>query len=183
MAQIKLTKQQQQMIFLAFVILGGGGYAFVAFFWLPISQKKTETRAKIEAVEAKIEKAQQQAARLPRLEQELLRLSEQAVEAEDRLPKKKSVPEILVTVSELATRNHVELVSFAPGPIAQKQYFSELNYPMSVKGSYHNIGKFFAAIALEQRIFNVQNVVYPTPSGGGGEMTVTFTLISYQYKG
>ena len=182
MAQIKLTKQQQQTLAVGAVLLAAGGYAYFAFFWLPISKKIKDTQETITTVEAKILKATQQAARKDRLNAELLLLSDQAAEAEKRLPKKKSVPEILVTVSELAAKQHVELMSFSPGATANKQFFSELNYPMSVKGTFHNIGKFFAAISLEQRIFNVQNVNYPAPDTTG-EMTVTFTLVSYQYKG
>lgn len=182
MAKFKLTKAHQQMIALGLVILGGGGYLFFAWFWLPTSQSIKDTREKIEAVEKKIEKAKQQEARLPRLEAELLRLNDQAVEAERRLPKKKSVPDILVTVTALAEKQHVELLTFSPGGVVNKQFFVELNYPMTVRGSFHNIGKFFAAISLEERIFNVQNVVYSDP-GSSGAMTVTFTLVSYQYKG
>jgi type IV pilus assembly protein PilO len=182
MAQIKLTKQQQQMIVAGILILGGFGYSYYTFFWAPIARKIEDTKATIEKVEAKINKAKQVSARLPRLEAELVRLNDQAVEAERRLPKKKSVPEILVTVGGLAEKNHVTLVSFTPGAIVAKQFFSELNYPISVKGSYHNIGRFLASIALEERIFNVQNVLYGE-AAPDGTMTVTFTLISYQYKG
>lgn len=182
MAKIKLTKQQQQMAALGVLMLGGFGYSYFTFFWSPISTKIKDTRAKITDVEAKIQKAQQQAARLPRLEAELVRLNDQAVEAETRLPKKKSVPEMLVTISTLAEKNRVELLTFSPGATTNKQFFSELNYPMTIKGSYHNIGKFLAAIALEDRIFNVQNVIYSDASGSG-EMSVSFTLVSYQYKG
>ncbi len=152
------------------------------FFWSPTSAKIKDAKAKIEEIEAKIEKAQLQAARLPRLEQELVRLNEQAIEAERRLPKKRSVPDILVTVSELAAENHVDLMSFSPGGVSNKQFFSELNFPISVKGGFHSIGKFLAALSLEERIFNVQNVVYGEESPAG-EMMVTFTLVSYQYKG
>ena len=37
-------------------------------------------------------------------------------------------------------------------------------------------------IALEERIFNVKDINYPA-ADAAGDMTVTFTLISYQYKG
>ncbi len=181
MAQIKLTKQQQQLLVATTLMLGAFGYIYVAFYWGPISQKIADTQKQMDDVEAKIEKAQQQAGRKDKLEKELLRLSDAAVEAEKRLPKNKSVPDILVTVSDLAARNHVQLVSFTPGATTNKQYFIELDYPISVKGTYHNIGKFLAAVALEERIFNVQNVSYGEPTAG--LMTVTFTLISYQYKG
>ena len=183
MANIKLTKQQQQYLVAGVVMLGAIGYCYVTFFWLPISEQIADVEKKTKEVEDKIEKAQRQAARLPRLQAELEELNKQAAESERRLPKKKSVPDILVTVSELADKYHVVLLNFTPGGQATKQFFNELSYPISVKGTFHNVGKFLAAISLEERIFNVQNVVYGDASGDMGEMTVTFTLLSYQYKG
>lgn len=179
---IQLSKQEQQYVGAAVVgvlLLTG---LYVKFFWLPISAAKTEARQKIAESEAKIEKAKRQAARLERLQQELNILNEQAIQAEARLPRSKSVPDMLVTLSAVAQKQRVALISFAPGPVKAQQYFMELNYPVTVRGTYHNVGRFMAALALEQRIFNMQNVNYPAPDGNG-DMTVTFTLLSYQYKG
>lgn len=184
MAKIKLSKQQQQAIVAGVLILGGFGYSYFTFFWNPVSQKIAEAKKEIEEVDAKIEKATRQAARLPRLEKDLVDLNQQAVEAERRLPKKKSTPDILVTVTELAAKSHVILTNFTPGGTSgAKGTFNELNYPITVKGTFHNIGRFLASLSLEERIFNVQNVNYGAASDATGEMTVTFTLISYQYKG
>lgn len=179
---IKLTKQQQQILAAAVVGLGAFGYIYIAFFWLPISNKITQTSDQITQIEAKIDKAKREAARKDKLEAELRALSDKAAESEKRLPKEKSTPDILVTISQLADKYHVDLVSFAPGATTNKQFFSELNYPISVKGHFHDVGKFLAAISLEERIFNVQNVSYGSASADG-VMTVNFTLISYQYKG
>ena len=179
---IKLTKKQQQYAAAGAVAFVAFCFVYLKFFWLPISGKITDMNSKIEEITRKIDKAKQQAARLPALEKELISLNEQALEAEQRLPKAKSVPDILVTLSVLGQRNRVAVQNFSPGSSSSKQYFIELNYPLTVKGSFHNIGRFLASLALEQRIYNVLNVNYTEP-GGDGEMTVTMTLVSYQYKG
>ncbi len=179
---IQLTKQQQQYVGAGAVAAVMVIAAYVKFFWLPISAAKAEARQKIAESEAKIDKAKKQAARLERLQQELNVLNEQAVQAELRLPRSKSVPDMLVTLSALAQKQRVAILSFAPGPVKAQQFFTELNYPVTIRGTYHNIGRFMAALALEQRIFNVQNVNYPA-ADGTGEITVTFVLLSYQYKG
>ncbi|OGR90791.1 MAG: hypothetical protein A2V88_02245 [Elusimicrobia bacterium RBG_16_66_12] len=179
---IQLSKQQQQYLGAGAVLFCAFSFGYVRFFWLPISQSKAELVDKIAQIEAKITKAEAQASRLKRLQDELASLNQQAVEAEKRLPKSKSVPEILLALSRLAQKGRVTLQTFSPGPQKSQQYFTELSYPMTVKGSYHNIGRFFAAVALEERIFNVKDVVYPS-AGGDGEITVTFTLLTYQYKG
>lgn len=179
---IQLSKQEQQYIgagAVLFVVFVG---LYINFFWLPIAKAKAEATAKIEQIEAKIQKAKQQAARLERLQAEIASLNERAAEAEKRLPKTKSVPDILLSLSALAQKHRVTIQSFAPGPQKSQTYFIELAYPLSIRGSYHNIGRFLAALSLEERIFNVRNINYPT-ADALGDMTVTFTLLSYQYKG
>ncbi|MBI4375518.1 MAG: type 4a pilus biogenesis protein PilO [Elusimicrobia bacterium] len=180
---INLSKEQQKVFAIGGVMLIATSVVYYKFFWSPYSKKIVEAQKQNEEIEAKIEKAKFQASRLPQLEATLNRLNEQAQEAEKRLPKKKSVPEILVTVSDLAEKARVSLISFAPGGNSNKQFFTELFYPVQVKGAYHSIGRFLAALALEERIFNIQNVTYSEPAPETGEMTVNFMLISYQYKG
>ena len=179
---MQLSKQQQQYLGAGAVLFVVFSAVYVKFFWLPIAQAKAEATEKIEQIEAKIVKAKQQAARLERLQAEIASLNERAAEAEKRLPKTKSVPDILLSISALAQKNRVIIQSFTPGPMKSQQYFTELQYPLSIRGSYHNIGRFLAAVALEERIFNVKDINYPT-ADAAGDMTVTFTLLSYQYKG
>jgi Tfp pilus assembly protein PilO len=181
---IQLSKQQQQYLGAGAVLFVVGAFVYVKFFWLPISQKMADLTEQIAQIDVKISKATAQASRLQRLNLDLATLKQQAVEAERRLPKTKSVPDVLVTLSNLAQQNRVLIQTFAPGPqkVLPQQSFIELSYPMTVKGTYHSIGRFFAAVALEERIFNIRSVVYPAASGDG-EMTVSFTLLTYQYKG
>ncbi|MDE2142496.1 MAG: type 4a pilus biogenesis protein PilO [Elusimicrobia bacterium] len=179
---IQLSKQQQQYLGVGAVLFLVGAGVYVKFFWLPISDKRADLTQQIEQIETKISKAEAQASRLTRLQSELATLNQQAVEAEKRLPKDKDVPDILVTLARIAEKYKVSIQGFAPGPQKAQQYFTELAYPMSVKGTYHDIGRFLAAIALETRIFNVKDVVYPS-ADGQGQMTVTFILLTYQYKG
>jgi Tfp pilus assembly protein PilO len=181
---IQLSKQQQQYLGAGAFLIVIGSIVYVKFFWLPISQKMADLTDQIAQIDLKISKATAQASRLQRLHVELANLKEQAVEAERRLPKTKSVPDVLVTLSSLAQQNRVTIQSFSPGgqKTLPQQSFIELSYPMTLKGSYHNIGRFFAAVALEERIFNIRNVTFPS-ANGDGEMMVSFTLLTYQYKG
>lgn len=179
---INLSKQQQTYLGAGAFLLVVGSVVYFRFFWMPISQKMTDLSDQIAQIDQKISKANAQASRLTRLQADLASLNQQAVEAERRLPKTKSVPDVLVTLASLAQENRVSIQSFSPGPMKSSQFFIELSYPMAVKGTYHNIGRFLAAVALEERIFNVKDVMFPG-AGGDGEMTVTFTLLTYQYKG
>ena len=179
---IQLSKQQQQYLGGGIVLFVVGAVVYVQFFWLPITQKKEELTTQIQEIETKISKAEAQASRLKRLQDELATLNQQAAEAERRLPKTKSVPDVLNSLNQIGVKYDVSIQSFAPGPQKTQQYFIELNYPMTVRGRFHDIGRFLAAIALEERIFNVRDIAFPSPAGDG-TMVVTFTLVTYQYKG
>jgi type IV pilus assembly protein PilO len=179
---IKLTKQQQQALAAGVMGLGAFVYCYVQFFWLPVSKKTTELQAQIEGLNRDIQAAQHQAARLDELDKQLVNLNERKIEAEKRLPKNKSVPDILVTLDSVADQYDVFLLSFSPGTSSAKQYFVDFRFPVSVRGTFHNIGRFLAALALEQRLYNVYDVKFPESTIGTGEMQVTFTLVSYQYK-
>lgn len=178
---IKLSKQQQQYLVFAVMLLGGGGYAYVKYFWMPTSQKTHETEEKIQQVNSKIQKAQRKALKLDEINRQLAELNEMAIEAEKRLPKKQNLPVVIELITDLTRRYNAELSSFSPGKTTKRAHFIEVGYKVNIKVSYHDLGRLLAAIALEERIFNVRGVTYSKPSQG--KMTVSFQLISYQYKG
>ena len=179
---IQLTKKQQQTLALAALLLCGGGYAYIRYFWLPTSAVIAKKAADIKDIEGKIERAKSQAARLPRIKKEKETLDEQAIEAEKQLPKSRDLPAVITTVAALARQYGVELKTFTPGNLTTQQYYIEVPYQLSVRGRYHDIGRFLAAVALEQRIYNVRGVNYGAPDVEG-KLSVSLSLIAYQYKG
>lgn len=178
---IQLSKQQQQMVAAGAVFSIAFGYIYFAYYWKPLSHRIDEAKQKIESVNSDITKAESQAARLPRLEKELAMLNQQTAEAEKRLPKSRDVPAVIDTLSRLAHTYRAELTSFAPGNPSPKQFFTEVPYTINATGTYHDIGIFLAAIALEERIFNVRDITYSLSAGKG--LSINFILVSYQYKG
>lgn len=178
---IRLNKQQQQMLAAGLLCAGAFGYIYHSYFWKPRSVRIADARRQIEEVDAGITKAESQAARLPRVEKELELLNQAAADAERRLPLAKDIPAVIDTISRLARAYKVELTSLAPSGTSAKQFFIEVPYAVGAVGSYHDIGRFLAAIALEERIFNVRDVTYA--GAGKGPLTVNFMLVSYQYKG
>ncbi|MEE8425000.1 MAG: type 4a pilus biogenesis protein PilO [Elusimicrobiota bacterium] len=180
--KIKLTKEQQQYAVFAILALGGGGYAYFTYFWMPTSEKIVTTRVSIKAVQARINKAKGQAGRLKRIQRELAVLDEQAVDQERRLPKQRDLPSVIDTVSSLTKKYNAKLSGFAPGAATNKSHFIEVPYTLSLSATYHDLGRLLAAIALEERIFNVRDINFGG-AGANGMLTVNLTLISYQYKG
>jgi type IV pilus assembly protein PilO len=179
---LQLTKEQQQLVVAVALFAGGGGYAYFRYFLLPTAKSISETGKAIESIEEKIRTVQSQAVGLKKIEQEYNALQEKAKSAERRLPREEDLPAVIVTASALCRQSGLDLVSFTTGRPSPRDYFIEIPYAINLRGRYHDIGRFFATIALEERIFNVRGVVYGTPDTAG-KMAVSFNLIAYQYKG
>ncbi len=184
---IELTKEQQQYLVFALLFFGGGGFTYVKYFWMPTSEKIKETTEKIEVVERKIQKAQRQAGRLNKIKKQLVRLNEEAEKVEKQLPQELDLPGVIDTISSLARKNNVGITSFGAPASSTRAHFKEITFSMNVTASYHDMGRFLASPALEERIYNARNVNYSpgatTTSSGDMQLSVTFQLVSYQYKG
>ena len=180
--QISLTKKEQKMAFAGLLCIAFFGYAYIAFVWIPISQKKSSLQTEIFSTDARISEATSQAEKMPRLKSKIADLERQAREISRQLPNKKGVGDTLVILSELARRHNIAIVNFSPGPNISKPYFIELQYPLVIEGQFHDIGKFFAALSLEERLFNIQDVSFGSADPDTGIMQVRLTLLTYQYK-
>ena len=116
---IKLTKEQQQYLAVGLLLLGGGGFVYIKYFWLPVSEKIAETRKKIEEVEGKIASQNQRSAQQDqvgsRAQHRPLRGREAAAEGPG-LP--------AVTVTALSRRYSLKLDfrGQAPGPLRRELY-------------------------------------------------------------
>lgn len=183
MAAIKLNKQQQQYLIAGVLGVAAFGFVYIKYFWSPIAKTIHEAQEEIVSVNAQIETAKSNAARLPQIEKELEQLNIKAIEAERRLPRAKDVPGILVKLSSLANKHGIALNSFAPGGQLVRDYFFELVYPISITGNFHSLGRFLSALAMEERIFNVQHINFGSAAQDSAIMTITLNLLSYQYKG
>lgn len=183
MAAWKPSKEQQQLLIGAVLVFGGGGFAYIKYFWLPTSAEIKQTKAEIEEVEGKIKKAKTASAKLKRIEEEIAKLNLQAEAAEKRLPKDQNMPKVFELVVDLMKRYNAQLNTFSAGAPATKQHFIEVPYALTLRVGFHDLGRLLSAFALEERIFTPRQVVYSTPDPATGLMNVTFTLVAYQYKG
>ena len=183
--EIKLTKEQQQMIVASVLMTVAFVYSYWTYFWKPTSAKIVELRSKIESTDREITEARRQAARLPQLRAQIQELEEKAEAAEKKLPKTKELPLLIETLSDLARQNSVTIANFSQSGASTRDYFVEVNYTLQIRGSYHSIGRFLTALALQERIFHSRNLTLSPQSGGAAGETVSgqFQLVAFQYKG
>jgi type IV pilus assembly protein PilO len=183
--EIKLTKEQQQMIVAGVLMTVAFGYSYFTYFWKPTAEKIQKLQGQLEQSDRDIAEARRQAARLPQLRAQIEELQAQAEAAEKKLPKTKEVPELLETINDLAHQYNITILSFTPGPQVGQQYFIEVPYQVTIKGGYHQVARFLTALALQERIFHSRSLTLSPSKGTSPLETVSgsFTLVAFQFKG
>ena len=183
MNQIQLTKEQMGQIVGAVLIGGLFIYLYLFYFWLPTAKKIEENTAKAEVMQRDIDNAKKQKAKFKNLEEKLVSLKLEREAAVKKLPSEKKIPDLIRTVTRLSKKYRVSVTAINPSGQAKVEYFTKVNYLISMKGNYHDIGRFLTALGLEERILTSENLIITGTVGTETSATGTFTLAAYQYNG
>lgn len=183
MNQIQLTKEQMGQIVGGVLIGGLFIYLYLFYFWLPTGKKIDENTAKAEVMQRDIDNAKKQKAKFKNLEEKLVSLKLEREAAVKKLPSEKKIPDLIRTVTKLSKKYRVSVTAINPSGQAKVEYFTKVNYLISMKGNYHDIGRFLTALGLEERILTSENLIITGTVGSETSATGTFTLAAYQYNG
>jgi len=180
-----MSKKTQQTLIL--VLMGGafGLYAYYNYLWKPTNEKIAQLTQKRDEILEKVESLKRTAQRLDVLEKQTEELSVEVAQSEKKLPPKKSLDEILRLVTEEALRNRVTILNFTPGADKPESYFIEIPIAMNVSGQFHAVGRFLAAIGLQERIMSARGLTLNAVAASkkGNTVTGMFTLLAYTFKG
>ncbi|MDD2805330.1 MAG: type 4a pilus biogenesis protein PilO [Elusimicrobiales bacterium] len=182
MANIQLTKEQMGQIG-AGILFGGlfiGLYVF--YFWIPYAKMIEENTAKVEVMNRDIENAKRQKAKYKDLEGKLVSLKLEKEAAVKKLPSEKKIPDLIRTVTRLSRKYRVNVMAINPTGQSKVEYFTKVNYLITVRGNYHDLGRFLTALGLEERILTSENLIM-SAAGGDSSVSASFVLAAYQYNG
>jgi type IV pilus assembly protein PilO len=183
MDKIQLTKEQIGQI-AAGVIFGGLFiYLYLFYFWLPTGKSIEENTAKAEVMQRDIDNAKKYKAKFKDLEGKLASLKTDREAAVKKLPSDKKIPDLIRTVTRLSKKYRVSVTAITPSGQAKVEYFTKVKYTMTVRGDYHDIGRFLTALGLEERILTSENLTMSATVGQETSVSATFVLAAYQYNG
>ncbi len=181
-----LTNQQKQSAVLGAMAVVGILYVYYSFFLKPVNEKIATLDNELSQVTRKIDDMKLIADRLPILQKEYDALLAEVSKTEKRLPRDKKMEDIWRTVSEIAIKNQVSVMSFSPGAEQQSSpFFSEIPFSLSITGQFHSVARFLAAMGQQERIFNARalQLNYAPNTKKNHTVTGSFTLLTYIYKG
>lgn len=101
------------------------------------------------------------------LEERLALYQEHIGRLEQLIPVNEEVAALLEAVSDEERRAGVEVTMMRPEPVEAGEFYDQLSYELAVRGSYHAVGTFLAAIASLERIVAPGDLAV-TPGGPSG---------------
>jgi type IV pilus assembly protein PilO len=175
----------RQLMILAALLIGGGGYAGYTYYWVPRSAEVAELQTRLERLEAQNQTARQLTAREGRseVERRLTLYKSQLVRVEGLIPSTEELPDLLDAISAEAQRSGVELALIQPVGATAEQFYTRRTYELGVHGSYHQIGAFLTEIASLRRIITPidlkLSVLPPAAAGKGSSLEAKFSIETY----
>lgn len=145
-------------IFLSLILLCALAYLFFNYMYKPMCDKGVELTREIEKKEKELKETQEIVADLDIKKAEFEKVKKELEYVIKRLPSKKEIPELLKTITKLAVKSNIELISFHPQPPQSKDVYEEIPVSLFVKGTYHNLGLFLTMIGNLERIITPSNV-------------------------
>jgi type IV pilus assembly protein PilO len=146
------------------VVLAGAVFYFLV---LPVQETRDTLRAKVEKL--KVENLRNQSIERERTEylRRIAELEKQLEALKSIVPEEQATDDFLKTVFADAKAADVNIRTFIPQALVQKDIYTEMPFNLRLDGTYYGLLAFFDRLAREQRIVSVSGLSLGPPAGGG----------------
>jgi Tfp pilus assembly protein PilO len=176
-----IPKEILQIVFLGLLLFGGGGWAYVTYLWNPTADKIAALGARVEANRKVIDAARGQEAELKGTLLKLRGVQKEAASAGADFPvvSMRENFNAIVTMEVLMGRFGVSVVSMSVAAPKKTESYIELPVLLNVRGPFQGIANSIAALALQPRIYNFQDVTFTGPETETG-IPAKMTMLLYE---
>jgi type IV pilus assembly protein PilO len=151
---LKVNKGSIIVIALAVLIAAGMYFTVISENDTKIKQKEDEFKE----IQTKLTKTRAVVKRKKEAARQLKLVSAKWDQAKKMLPTEASISTLLTTLTKRSSKNEVKIKHLKPQGRQSKEKYDVIRIEMQVQGSYHDIGRFMAALNNMERIVNVENL-------------------------
>jgi type IV pilus assembly protein PilO len=129
-------------------------------------------------------KKQMDAARLPKLKEQMVEIQENLKELQSRLPNQAQVGGLITDISQQAIASSLKSELFEPQVEKTGSLYVEIPIKLKLSGNYHSFGKFISGVAAMSRIVTLHDVTIRSNETGpvkDGQLTMDLTAKIYRY--
>ncbi len=180
----KKNLQKKQVLIMAVVMSVVILFLFKNFAYDTLNSKIQGVEVKLNEAKAKLTDANSIADRKELIDRELSLLQTKLAYMGEMLPQKKEIPTFLKTIISRANDSNIRMITFQPTAIITREFYNEVPVSVNIRGSYNNLGQFFAKIGNLNRIVNVESVQLSASPGENTRETISaaFTIKTFTYN-
>lgn len=189
MGLLPTDPQRQKKILIGLLPLVGA-FLFYQFVHVKRAADLDDMADHLENLESMNAVRRAQAARGgPALQKKLALYEEHIKRLEQLIPAREDVPELLHSVSQQAQETGVEFTGMTAPDEEPGEFYTKQTYDMSVKGSYHKVGQFMAAVGSLPRIVTPTELKLEvgknkeTDRSGDPVLQASFHIVTYVLPG
>jgi type IV pilus assembly protein PilO len=179
----KKNLQQKQVLIMAVVMCVVILFLFKNFAYDTLHVKIQSVDVKLNEAKAKLADANSIADKKELIDKEMAMLQNKLSYMGEMLPQRKEIPKFLKTIISRANDNTIRMITFQPTAIITREFYNEVPVTVNIRGSFNNLGQFFAKVGNLNRIVNVENVQLSANPGENSRETISasFTLKTFTY--
>jgi len=158
---------------------------FIGYWALVFSGRRAEIatlHGKITALKTQLTTKNQLLANLDAVRTAVTELKAQVRQAEERLPDKKEIPELLSSVSSAGRESGLEVMLFRQKAERYQDFYAEVPVDVLVRGNYHQVAAFFDRVGQLDRIVNVGEISMRLPRDEGSSMIVDTSCSAVTFR-
>ncbi len=167
---LQLPKGQKIGLLIGLLLILGAFYQM--FLYSPRAIRITHLKGEIENARNERARKRKLTANLPKLKQESQQLEGMLREAVSQLPDKKEIPELLSSISSRASEAGLQILTFRPRGENLRDFYAEIPVDIVVRGSFHNVVRFFDEVGRLDRLVNIKNIGIRNPQVKDGGLLV-----------
>ena len=178
----QITKQQKILIG---ILLLAGLYVFNSRFLKPQGIRLKDLEQEVSQKESKLQLVKQRASKLDQLKLDFEFLKKELSSAEQKLPKRKEISELLRKITRAGQKFKIDFLSISPQSEIIQTYFIKIPINLNISTYYHSLGLFLAELGQFERIVKVNNLNITAKQPMDGDPTninADFQLITYIFK-
>lgn len=183
---IKLTQQQQQMVVMTVIAVGGAVYGYWNYLITPMNADIKTVSEKLKNNKEDLKKAKEFKANWTLYKQRLAKVQEAAKFVAKRLPSSTdSFVEGVQRVMKISLEGEIKVTPYSQMKTKKKEIefpgFQKNIAELSVSTEFHKLGEFLSTLSGENILYNVENVTLRTSGPNQQHHTVaaTMDLVTY----
>ncbi len=176
----KLKMLHRVLIFAGTIVFLVGLFSYLVY--MPKTGQIKNIKSELDRLEREIRLATVRARNLKRLEADLATAQDDLKFALRLLPTTSEIPSLLKNITKLGNDSDLEFLLFSPEREVSKTFYVEIPVSVEVRGSYHNVARFFDKVGKLDRIVNVVNVIMTPLEEYSTYLKTTCKAVTYRFK-